>query len=187
MSKKRILLVFAIMGIMMIVSCSTSYDKREEARRKLAEMKIAFTQEAFFDSIKAGDVVAVQCFLNAGVNPNTREDKLGLTPLMVASIHGQKVIAEILLSYGADINMVSKNVGSFAHPEYKTALDFAKQYGYIELADMLVQKGGLGQREAMAKRIEEIVKKELEEEKRFKRNPTIPPPARRSPPPYPGR
>ncbi len=68
------------------------------------------------EAAKEGNIEAVEQHLNAGTNPNTEDEFssetgnmnfLG-TPLHVAAGNGQKEIAELLISEGANVNALSK-------------------------------------------------------------------------------
>eukprot|EP01036_Dinobryon_divergens_P048496 gene48496-65055_t len=56
--------------------------------------------------------------LKAKADPNRRQKKHGLTPLMVASSKGYVDIVKLLLHYGADIRMKRPDSG-------ETAVDIA--------------------------------------------------------------
>ncbi|KAH9487507.1 hypothetical protein Btru_074133, partial [Bulinus truncatus] len=74
--------------------------------------------------------VKTLCERNADVN---KVDKNGITPLMLASLHNNSAIAEILLSHNADVSAVDKKGWS--------ALMFASQAGCSNIAEMLMNIG----------------------------------------------
>ncbi|WP_298607804.1 sigma-70 family RNA polymerase sigma factor [uncultured Thiothrix sp.] len=74
-------------------------------------------------AIKAG-FKAILASLISEKNINT-PDKAGMTPLMIAAMHGHKGVFEYLLSLGADANLTD-NQG-------RTALQIARQYDFLEI------------------------------------------------------
>ena len=148
-----LIIVFLVAGVVGGISLIYLFsDSEEGAWNKLTELNIAFNRETFIEKIKAGDIVAVRLFLKAGVSPNGK-DKHGRTALMLASINGNQMVAEVLLRNGADINITEsgKNYNRFAI----TALDCAEMEGHVELAKFLRSKGGLKGSDAWSKRFNE--------------------------------
>jgi len=70
--------------------------RREEARLELWQMNLPYRQEVFFQQIKAGNIYAVQVFLEAGMSPSEK-NPAGKTPLMIAEEYRQAEIAAILM------------------------------------------------------------------------------------------
>jgi general secretion pathway protein A len=60
-------------------------------------------ERALLNSAEAGNLEAVRAWLGAHVSPNPRDEN-GLTPLMVATIHGHATIVRTLLNRGASVN-----------------------------------------------------------------------------------
>lgn len=60
-------------------------------------------ERALLDSAEGANLEAVNALLGAGVSPNPRDEN-GLTPLMVAVIHGHAGIVRTLLDHGANVN-----------------------------------------------------------------------------------
>jgi ankyrin repeat protein len=86
------------------------------------------------DAVRAGNVEAVRARLEAGADPNARDDKRQ-TALLLASERdqGALALAALLLEHGADAN---------AADEYgRTALHHAAQRGDTALAEMLLTHG----------------------------------------------
>jgi ankyrin repeat protein len=86
---------------------------------------LALHRAVFYDKSNAMDAL-----LNKGMDPNTRIDDLGSTPLHVAAIQRSKRAAKILLSTKADAN--AKDI--FSH----TPLHNAARIGDREIAEMLI-------------------------------------------------
>ena len=67
-------------------SAGDSYQPRtpEQARSKLSERGIQYTQSSFFERVEKGDLFAVQLFVDAGMTIHARTNQ-GKTALMVAA------------------------------------------------------------------------------------------------------
>jgi ankyrin repeat protein len=80
----------------------------------------------FYEAVELGDSSAVSQFLDQGFDVNQAdEDNEGTTPIMYASLGGQKKLVEYLLKHGADVD------GKDVHGT--TALMCAAQGGYHEI------------------------------------------------------
>ena len=76
---------------------------RDEARIKLGQLSLPFTEEAFLKSASNVDVYAVKLFLAAGMNPNVADSE-GVTALMLAAGAGSAAMVDVLLKAKADVN-----------------------------------------------------------------------------------
>lgn len=89
---------------------------------------------AFLGAAGKGDEETVSSLLAQGVDVNAREESgRGRTALMRACRHGQVRVAELLLSYGAEVD--SQDL----HGD--TALAYAGSNGYPELVTLLLEQG----------------------------------------------
>src|SRR4051812_26151236 len=86
------------------VACSNS---QEKARAKLATMRVQYSDEAFVERAKAGDLLAIEQFLAAGMNINAA-GKDGKTALIAAAEEGRAPMVARLLAAGADVNAREK-------------------------------------------------------------------------------
>ena len=93
----------------------------------------------------AGDINAVEVFLDAGVDVNAI-GKYGRTPLHYAATRGLKKIIELLIARGADVN-TKIEVGDY---KGHTPLDGAIQWNHPETADLLRKHGGKTEEELNA-------------------------------------
>src|SRR5208283_1787871 len=106
-----------------------SYAKtQKDARNKLAQMKIKYTENDFLFWTQEGRTDAVKLFLDAGMNPNVK-DNSGRTALMSASWFGQTETVQALLAKGAEVN-AKNNKGL-------TALMLAAALGHTETVQNL--------------------------------------------------
>jgi ankyrin repeat protein len=68
-----------------------------------------FDEKHFLDAATTGDVLAVNAFLLAGMNPNARDSSEGDTALISAATSGNLQLVRALLKGGADVNAKNKN------------------------------------------------------------------------------
>lgn len=85
-----------------------------------------------FALASAGDVAGVEQALASGSDVNAK-DKLGQTPIVVATLAGQNEVAAVLLQHGADV-MARTDKGM-------TALHAAAFVGDVETIDLLLSNG----------------------------------------------
>jgi hypothetical protein len=136
-------------------------ERPEEARAKLAQIKLPFEPAIFFECVEKGDIDAVNLFLAAGMNPNT-ENKYGLTVLTHAVQQNHRHIIDALLKAKANVNGTTKMgwgpVSSAARPDRKdilltllkhspdtkslnAAFVSAASYGDRDMMEMLIKRG----------------------------------------------
>ena len=83
------------------------------------------------------NIEAVKQHLAAGTDVNVK-DKYGSVPLVYAASKGQKVIAELLIAKGADVNAKV----SLGAKQGLTALDAANETNHSEISELLRKHGG---------------------------------------------
>lgn len=81
-----------------------------------------------------GYTEVVRELVKAGTRIDDPLDRFGQTPLMQAARTGKTEIVRTLLELGAKIGAKDR--------EGKTALDYAKEKGHAEIAEILNQAGG---------------------------------------------
>ena len=104
----------------------------EQARKELAELGVEFTAPVFHASVENGDIVVVELFLTAGMNPDITDED-GVTPLLRAVLKNNLSVARVLLDSGAKVDPLQENA--------MTPLDLAVELGYTEMVGMLVTAG----------------------------------------------
>lgn len=87
-------------------------ESQAAARKKLEELGLPDTDEAFLDNVQKGSAEAVRQFLAAGMSPNLK-DKYGSTALMLAAEKGHTDTVSALLAGGAGTE-VTDTVGNTA-------------------------------------------------------------------------
>lgn len=93
------------------------------ARKDLQQMGIEYTEQQFATSAGAGDKVAVQLFLDAGIDVNAG----GSAALGLAAGRGQLEMVKLLLEKGAKPTA--------------NALQFARTRGHKEIEQILIDAG----------------------------------------------
>ena len=85
------------------------------------------------DAVGAGNIEAIKQHLAAGTDVDSKS-KYGDTPLRIAAINGQKEIATLLITKGADVNAKDFTFG-------RTLLHIAAREGHKEIVELLIAKG----------------------------------------------
>jgi ankyrin repeat protein len=83
------------------------------AKSALLDQGLPFTEESLEECVKKRNVQGVSLFLKAGFSPNAR-DKQGVPLLNHAARAGDRIIAEILLAAGAELDARADDRGSSA-------------------------------------------------------------------------
>lgn len=98
-----------------------------QARHEFVQVDVA----AFFESIKQGDVAAVERLLAAGISANVKDDG-GRPALLLAVQTGRASLIKALIDEGADVNS-----------EYKTwtPLGLAAHNGRLQIVMLLIERG----------------------------------------------
>lgn len=111
--KKRYFTLLAVCLLVCLSACAepppgSDQPTPEAAKRFLQLRGYDFNQESFFSAANAGDELAVNGFLAAGINPNAR-DRNGETVLTATAARGDVKIVSALLRGGADVNARGRN------------------------------------------------------------------------------
>ena len=85
------------------------------------------------NAAKAGNAEAVEKYLIAGADVNSRDRKSGVTALCWAAFGGHAEVAELLVRSGADVNAKNRDAG--------TALHGAAFFGQVEVVELLLHNG----------------------------------------------
>jgi ankyrin repeat protein len=100
--------------LLTLVLLSACEQRPEAARKELGQLGIPYTPDAFITSVANHDVVAVNLFLRAGMDPNTSSPQ-GIPALLIATMNCDGKlrkdktthvdIATALIDHGADVNV----------------------------------------------------------------------------------
>src|SRR5258705_2173236 len=88
-------------------STGTSKPTPDAAKQVLKLRGYDFNEKSFFAAAADRDVIAIDAFLDAGINRNPQDDN-GQTPLIVAASRGNLDVVNALLKGGADVNIKDK-------------------------------------------------------------------------------
>ncbi len=123
------LLIFVLL---LLGACAPISEKPtpEQAKQFLKLRGYNFDESSYFKAAAAGDRMAVNAFLAAGMNPNVLDPERGETALIAAATRGDIAIVKTLLEGGADVNTRSQ-LGA-------TALFRALENRHTEVADTIV-------------------------------------------------
>lgn len=105
-----------------------------EARKELASIGTEFKRSVFIESAKESDAVAVELFLDAGMNP-TVADADGKTALVWAAIENHVKILELLAAAHIDLD------GSASDSSGRTPLHWAASENSLDAVRFLIQAG----------------------------------------------
>ncbi len=108
-------------------------EARQEARASLLELGISFHAESFAGCIVEGNILAVNLFLDAGFNADSRE-KHGVTLLGLATRSKHRGVVEALVDRGASLDLQSEDRG------YSALMDAAAE-GNQDLVDFFLARG----------------------------------------------
>jgi ankyrin repeat protein len=136
---KRIHLTFLLSALLLFLcACVTEpgsdQPAPEAARRFLKLRGYDFDVPSFFSAASAGDELAVNGFLSAGIDPNAKDDN-GDTVLTAAAERGDLKIVNALLRGRADVNAKGRNNW--------TALLLALEAERFEVAELLIKQPAL--------------------------------------------
>ncbi len=107
-----------------------------EAAKKFLKLRgYNFDDQSFLSAAAAGDAMAVNGFLAAGINLNVADKIDGDTALIAAASRGDLPIVKVLLENHADVNIKNKNGW--------TALLLAFQHDRNDVADALIAEQSL--------------------------------------------
>ncbi len=95
---------FIILAVFVIL-VSACESKQEKARSNLKKLNIEFTADSFVGRAKNSDIVAVENFLDAGMNPDIKNEE-GCSAMFYAEAQKNKKMVSLLKEHGAkDVNL----------------------------------------------------------------------------------
>lgn len=107
-NKRSVLFLLALVCFSACVSSGSNQPTPEAAKRFLKLRGYDFNDRSFFAAAAAGDLIAVNGFLSAGMDPNTK-DQDGDTVLAAAAAQGDLKMVNAIMQGGADPNAKGRN------------------------------------------------------------------------------
>ncbi len=111
---RRILLVCVLVGLCGVAGCGASANKKltPDAAKRFVQLRgYEFNEKSFVSAVAANDVPAVNGFLNAGMNPNAKDEETATPVLVAAAVRDNSEMVRALLQGGADVN--AKDFGGY--------------------------------------------------------------------------
>lgn len=123
------LVVVGMMGIVFTACVSNDKSSKLAAKIELEKMGVPYTDKAFIDNARKGDLKVLKLFLEAGEDINIHEND---TPLTAAVRENNFNTVKFLIDNGADVN----------RPAYwETPIGVAAYNGYVKIAEILIKHG----------------------------------------------
>lgn len=125
-------------GVLALTGClreSTPKAAPEAAQQLLKLRGYEFTEKSFLAAAQAGDIMALNAFFDAGINPNAQDPSDGRTALLSAAARGDMQVLNVLLARRADVNIKDDH----GH----TALTHAIDAMYEDVVEALLNQPGL--------------------------------------------
>ena len=80
-----------------------------EAAQQLLKLRgYDFDEKSFRAAASARDIMAINAFFDAGINPNAQDEADGRTALISAAARGDLEVVNVLVQRGADVNVKDK-------------------------------------------------------------------------------
>ena len=132
----RSLYVLAIAAVL-LVGCWKSQQSSIKVELKSEPPIVKALDISIHDAARDKNIEVLKQHLESGIDVNLK-DKFGDTLLHKAALNGHKVIAELLIEKGADVNIIISSGPLMG----QSALDFASVLKSTETADLLRKHGG---------------------------------------------
>lgn len=131
---QKVILCFMIVSVLLLSGGCSQSDRqpRPEAAQQILKLRgYEFDEKSFFAAVQARDVMAINAFFDAGINPNA-QDADGRTVLISAAARGHLDAVNALLSRGVDPNVKDKRG--------YTAMSHAIEAMYEDVVDALLNR-----------------------------------------------
>ena len=120
-----------------LVGCGESQQSSIIVELKSESPIVKALDISIHDAARDKNIEVLKQHLESGIDVNLK-DKFGDTPLHKSALNGHKVIAELLIEKGADVNIIISSGPLMG----QSALDFASVLKSTETADLLRKHGG---------------------------------------------
>jgi ankyrin repeat protein len=132
--QKMILRRFVAVALLSFAGCvdSASHHATSDSAERLVKLRgYDFDEKNFFAAAQARDMMALNAFFDAGINPNA-QDSDGRTVLISAAARGDLELVKFFLSRGVDLNVKDKRG--------YTALSHALEAMYEDVVEALLNR-----------------------------------------------
>lgn len=133
--QKVIVHCLIVIGLLAPAGCANSETRkpRPEAAQQLLKLRgYEFNEKSFLAAARAHDLLAINAFIDAGINLNAQDQTDGRTALLSAAARGDLEVVNLLLTRGADVNVKDKRG--------YTALTHAIEAMYEDVVDALLAR-----------------------------------------------
>ena len=108
---RKALVILLVLFLLVVFGCES---RQERARNELKKLNIKFTADSFVQSAKNSDIVAVENFLDAGMNPDIKNDA-GCSAMFYAEIQKNEKMNSLLKEHGAKEVNGDRFIGKWAY------------------------------------------------------------------------
>src|SRR5687767_5813897 len=96
-----------LLCLLALTSCAerTGTKPTPEAAQQVLKLRgYEFDEKSFHAAARARDIMAINAFFDAGINPNAQDEPDGRTALISAAARGDLEVVNLLVQRGADVN-----------------------------------------------------------------------------------
>lgn len=135
MTRHRIVLLALLLLLPGCVERTATGPTPEAAQQLLKLRGYEFDEKGFHAAVHARDMMAINAFFDAGINPNAQDEANGRTALIGAAAGGDLEVVNVLVQRGADVNVKDK--------KGYTALFHATEAMYYDVALVIMNQPSL--------------------------------------------
>ncbi|HEX6043801.1 MAG TPA: ankyrin repeat domain-containing protein [Pyrinomonadaceae bacterium] len=136
MTRYRLVIVLLASVVLSFGCVERTTTPTPEAAQQLLKLRgYEFDEKSFYAAVSARDMMSINAFLDAGINPNAQNATDGRTVLINAAARGDLEVVKVLVQRGADVNVKDK--------QGYTALFHAIEAMYDDVELVLLSQPGL--------------------------------------------
>jgi hypothetical protein len=109
---QRTFLFYVMLPLLFVAIVVACESKQEKARGNLKKLNVQYTPGLFVESAKNGDIVVVGSFLEAGMNPDVKNDA-GCSAMFYAVMQKNEKMISLLKEHGAKEVNLDRILGSW--------------------------------------------------------------------------
>src|SRR5262245_14415059 len=108
MTRHRLVLLALLLLLPGCVDRAPKSATPEAAQQLLKLRGYEFDEKGFHAAVHARDMMSINAFFDAGINPNAQNESDGRTALINAAARGDLEVVNVLVQRGADVNVKDK-------------------------------------------------------------------------------